>query len=124
MRKDTDADKVKEAFASHELLQRKLTRYNEILQQHPHGVSSIAYPGDYADAASLHDDILSEMGHLHDLNRLSDKDLELFRGQLPDITSKYVFSAGPAGGLAAVARAIHDKFVSTNNQYLNLPRIQ
>lgn len=111
-----EAGKAREAFGAVGTLKAKLQRF-----------SALAKNGDPATldrgaAQALRADILAEMGHLHGLNRLSDKDLELFEQQVPDLTNFLKPTAQQK--LKALGQSIDDKVWSVQQNMLSRPRTQ
>lgn len=109
----TEADKAREGFAAVSTLKAKLGRFAELLK------SGNPATTDRGTAESLRSDILAEMGHLHGLNRLSDKDLELFQNQVPALTDFVKPMA--AQKLRALGKSIDDKVWSLQQNYLSRP---
>lgn len=109
----TEADKAREGFAAVSTLKAKLGRFTDLLKNGNPATT------DRGTAESLRSDILAEMGHLHGLNRLSDKDLELFQNQVPALTD--VVKPMAAQKLRALGKSIDDKVWSLQQNYLSRP---
>jgi hypothetical protein len=72
-------------------------------------------PTDLQEIESIRSDILANMGHLHDLNRLTDVDLHLFMGQVPNIAKPNIIGQGHAAALDALGRSIDRKILAKLN---------
>lgn len=111
-----EAGKARESFAAVANLKQKLGRYSDLLK------SGSPATLDRGSAQALRADILAEMGHLHGINRLSDKDLELFEQQVPDLSNVVKPMAGQK--LKALGQSIDDKVWSTQQALLSRPRVR
>lgn len=110
-----EATKASESMATVARLKPKLQRYRQLLE------SGSPRTLDKGTAETQHADLLSEMGHLHDLNRLSDTDLELFKDQVPDISEWFRLDSRARQKLAGVGKSLDDKVWSLNSSVLHRP---
>jgi hypothetical protein len=117
--KDTEASN--KAFEHADIIRQKLARYRAILDSHPHGVSSTLNPKDYATAQSLRDSLITDLNGLAGLNRLNEREVELFSNRIPDITSKQLRTSGHQAKLDELGQEIDDAVWANQKAYLNLP---
>jgi hypothetical protein len=120
-RSKEDTKTVSEGYAFLSQFKNKIQDYYKLYKEHPHGTMPLT--ADKARAEALQADILSEMSHLHDLNRLSDEDVKIFKSQIPDLTSFKFNSSENLAKLQQLGRAVDDKLKALNNTYLNAPFI-
>jgi hypothetical protein len=109
-----EAHKVKDSMASVSRLRSKVQRMREMLE------SGSPVTTDRGQAKAVRADLLAEIGHLHDLNRLSDMDLKLFEDQVPDLTD--LVKPNAAKKLDSLGKSIDDKVWSINQTMLSRPR--
>lgn len=110
------ADEANKSMQAVSIIKSKLQRFSALLQ------SGNPATLDRGKAQALRADILAEMGHLHGLNRLSDKDLELFEKQVPD-ESDFIKPMA-AQKLKALGQSIDDRTWSINKAVLHRPDLQ
>lgn len=116
-----DAEEVAKTQETTGVLRDKLSRYRALLDAHPQGISSTLSPTDTAKAEALRDSILTDINSLAGLQRFTHEEANVFRGRLPDITSKQL-SKGHQAKLEELGKEIDDKVWGTNQVYLNIPR--
>lgn len=109
-----EAAKATEAFMAAAKLKEKVAGYRQLLEK------GSPVTMDRSAAHAMRADILAEMGHLHGLNRLSDKDLSLFEQQVPDITDVIKPNAGKV--LGKLGDSIMDASWTEQQRFLNIPR--
>lgn len=109
-----NAKKITESTSAIGTISAKLADYNQMLK------TGNPATFDRGAAKGLYNSILTEMGHLHDLARLTDTELHAFKQQLPDITDLFKPQAGAK--LARLAQDIDAKVQSVNQAHLGRRR--
>lgn len=83
-----DAEEVTQSTEMTNTLREKLQRYGKMLEDHPHGISSVLSPNDFAAAQGLHDSILTDINGLAGLKRFTETEKGIYANRVPDITEK------------------------------------
>jgi len=113
-----EAEAAGDSMATVSRLKAKLGRYTRMLN------SGSPETMDRGSAQEMHADLLSEMGHLHDLNRLTDVDLDLFKQQVPDISRWLSLKGQDRQRLEGVGKSIDDRVWGVNKRLLHRPDSQ
>lgn len=110
------AKSVQESISSSDEVRQKLRTYAASIDEWK------KLPGTEANARATeqYNSILSEMGKLHGLQRLTEPELELFKKQLPDVTSLFQKDSTARAKLESLGAAIDGKVANYNKNYLTI----